>query len=797
MKVPVSWLRDYVDIDLSISEIARRLTLAGTETLVVRLGSGWQGVVIGQVTAVEPHPNADRLRLATINLGAEKQAVVCGAPNIEPGQKIAFACAGTELIDGHTGEKSVLKPAKIRGVLSAGMVCSEKELGMSESHEGILVLAPEAPLGAPLADFLGETVLDLEVTPNRPDLLSVIGVAREVAALTGKTAAIPDPGFEPAGAAIDRQVSVEIIAADLCPRYCASLVSGVALGESPEWLKQRLTAAGMRPISNIVDITNYVMLEYGQPLHAFDYDKIKGGRIIVRRAAAGEDITTLDGVERHLSANTLVIADTQRAVAIAGVMGGLNSEISPATGTILLESASFNPASIHFTSRSLGLVSEASTRFERGIRADMAQPALKRAVQLILHLAGGKAARGIVDAYPGCREPEPVPLRIERLNAILDSNFDPANVVKILLSLGCCIETREETPHILVVVPPWRADLRLEVDLIEEVARVTGYDRIPETMLARPLARQNPAPILGLKKRVRQTLSGFGFQEAVTFALTSRELGEKAYGGRNGPEPLRLANAMTAEQEYLRTGLRGNLLAAIESNRRHEDSTMMLFELGRVYLRRAGDLPEEPEMLCGVLSGSGGESLWKSDMPVDFFTAKGAVESLLSRLGISAGYKESNDPGLKPGRQANIVVDNKTLGVLGQVHPDVARSFDIAGDVFLFELDVTALLPFTLGHRTYQPIPRFPSVARDIALVVDMAVSHGKITKAAAGFPLVDKITLFDVYTGKQVPPGKKSLAYHLSFQSPDHTLTDEEVDKVLKDILDKLAKELGAVLRA
>ena len=390
----------------------------------------------GKIVAVNPHPNADRLRLATVDLGTEQQTVVCGAPNLNIGDKIAFARVGAQLIDAHTGQSMSLKTAKIRGVVSSGMICSEKELGISDSHEGIMVLPAEAPVGTPLADYLGDVVLDLDVTPNRPDCLSVIGIAREVAALSRQSLHIPEISYEETAAPIDQQISIEIIDPDLCPRYCASLITGVKIAESPRWLQERLLACGQRPINNIVDITNYVMLEYGQPLHSFDYDRIRGKKIIVRRAAEGEVIVSLDGVERKLSRDTLVIADEQRAVAIAGVMGGANSEVTENTSTILLEAANFNPASIHYTSRRLSLTSEASMRFERGISPGLTIPALKHATQLIMQLGGGRVAKGIVDVYPGRREPEPIRLSTDEVKRILGVEFSLDRIAGTLTSLG-------------------------------------------------------------------------------------------------------------------------------------------------------------------------------------------------------------------------------------------------------------------------------------------------------------------------------------------------------------------------
>ncbi|MFA7352400.1 MAG: phenylalanine--tRNA ligase subunit beta, partial [Dehalococcoidales bacterium] len=544
MKVPVKWLKDYIDIDLSPKELAHVLTMSGTESEVKYIGESWEGVVIGQIAAVDPHPNADRLRLATVNTGSGMQTVVCGAPNLAIGDKIAFASVGANLIDGHTGEKSILKPAKIRGVESCGMVCSEMELGMSKDHEGILVLASDAPLGKPLAEFLSDIILDIDVTPNRPDLLSVIGVAWEVAAITGKKVKVPDLSYEEAGDAIDKQVSIAIEDEDLCPRYSASLISGVKIGESPDWLKQRLIACGVRPISNIVDITNYVMFEYGQPLHSFDYDKIKTNKIVVRRAENGEVMQTLDDVERKLSDNMLMITDGEKSVAIAGVMGGANSDITENTTTILLESANFNAASIHYTSHNLKLVSEASMRFERGIRPDLTIHALKRATQLILQLAGGCAAKGIVDVYPQKQERKSLNLRSSEIKRILGVEFSGEQVVDTLTLLGFEVDIFSNNEY-MVRAPYWRSDINIEVDLIEELARIIGYENIPTTLLSGSITHQEPNYLMDLKSRVRQALVGFGFDEIITYSLTNREMLAKAYASNTlQKEPVKLDNAM-------------------------------------------------------------------------------------------------------------------------------------------------------------------------------------------------------------------------------------------------------------
>jgi phenylalanyl-tRNA synthetase beta chain len=797
MKVPLKWLREYVDVSLPPAELAGKLTMSGTEVKGWQvMGGGWEKVFVGQIVAINPHPNADRLTLPTVDLGTEQQTVVCGAPNLKVGDKVVFAYVGAQLIDGHTGESFRLKSAKIRGVLSSGMVCSEKELGISDSHEGIMVLPADAPLGTPLADYLGDAVFDLDITPNRPDCLSVIGVAREVAALTGKKVRLPQASYEEASPPIDEQISIAIKAPDLCPRYSASLISGLKIAESPPWLQQRLLACGMRPINNIVDVTNYVMLEYGEPLHAFDYGQIRGKKIIVRRAGEGETMVSLDGVKRVLSGETLVIADEERAVAIAGVMGGADSEVTDQTTAILLEAASFNPASIYHTGNTLGLPSEARLRFERGISPELTIPALKRATQLIAQLAGGKAAKGLVDAYPGRKEPKPIALSTARVNAFLGADFTPEQMKKTLVSLG--FDVKPADAGFLVTAPYWRSDINLAEDLVEEIARIIGYDQIPTTMLTEPIPRHNPDPVINLKRRVRDSLTGYGFQEVVTYSLTSLELINRLSPQPHPIKSLRVANPMTADQEYLRPTLRANLLAALAANRRHEAGGIRLFELGRVYQPRPNDLPEEPEMVCGLLSGPRFEESWHGeDAAFDFFDAKGVVGGLLTSLGVEASFETNGDESLHPGKQAAIVSGGKRLGVVGELHPKVAEAFELSGAVCLFEINLAALLPFTLARKLFQPIPRFPAIVRDIALVVDGGVSNRQAQDIITGFTLVSDVALFDVYSGAKLPAGKKSLAYRITFQSPAHTLTDDEVNKVQQKILDKLAKQLGASLRS
>ncbi len=804
MKVSLKWVKDYVDIKLAPQELAEKLTMAGLEVKAIQTtGGAWDNVVIGEVVALEPHPNADRLKLATVNVGSKQITSVCGAPNIAVGQKVAFAHIGARLIDPDSGESIILKPAKIRGVVSEGMVCSEKELGISDSHEGILVLPAEAPIGVPLSTYLGDVILDLDITPNRPDCLSVIGIAREITAVTGELLRLPSVHYEETEQPIDTFVSVNIIEPELCPRYCASLISGVKIAPSPAWLQQRLNSSGMRPINNVVDITNYVMLEYGQPLHAFDYDKLKGKQIIVRRAQSDEKIVTLDSSERTLNPEILVIADRDRAIAVAGIMGGLDSEVTGMTNTILLESANFNQAAIRRGCSHLKFQSEASLRFDKGLNTELPLIPLKRATQLILELAGGKAARSIIDVYPGKSQPKLIPLTPREVQRLSGLKVNKQQILRVLTALGFECQKSDSGSAISVSVPYWRSDIKCSADLVEEVVRIIGYDKVPLTRLSSPLPPQKSKLSQDiqqneLKDKLRNILIGFGFQEILTYSLVSLEKLQKlSPNSELKIAPLNVANPMTREQEYLRTSLRAGLLSALAHNQKFEQSGIRLFEIGKIFLPRGTDLPEEKEMLCAVLSGPRHELSWHPDKEMlDLFDAKGVVENILSRLDLRGGFEASNDEGLLLGRGATIIVDNDRIGVLGELHPKVAEAFEVSGVVCLVEVDLHKLLTKLAGAKKYQPISRFPSIRRDIALVVDEQVSYRRVEEIIRAFPLVTKVTLFDLYRGEQIPAGKKSFAIRVAYQSPSRTLTDEEADQTQEQMLARLSRELGATLR-
>ncbi len=799
MKVPLSWLKEFVAVDLSPAELAHRITMAGIEVGAVEtVGGEWGGIVVGRIAEIAPHPNADRLVLVTVDLGDRRETVVSGAPNLAAGAVVPFAPVGTALIDGHTGERMTLRPAKIRGVTSHGMVCSEKELGLSEEHSGILLLDPQAPVGRPLAEVLGETILDLEVTPNRPDLLGVLGVAREVAALTGQAVRLPDvtyPEVEPPAA---QRTRVEILDADLCPRYVAALVEGVTIGPSPAWMRRRLEAVGVRPIDLIVDITNYVMMEYGQPLHAFDFARLREGRIVVRRARPGERMATLDGVERVLPGEALLICDGGGPVAVAGVMGGRESEVTADTRAILLEAANFHHASIRRTSRALKLRTEASLRFDKGIAPALAPAAARRAVGLMVTLAGGRACRGLVDAYPGRQDRAPIPIGPAEVKRVLGIRLERGQIRSALERFGIACE--DAGGDLRALPPEHRTDLRIPADLVEEVARLIGYDQIPTTPLDGAIPEGAPDPLLGALAAARETLAACGLQEVITYSLVGNRLLSRLEDGAP-PAGLRLLNPMSAEQALLRTTLRASLLDLAAQHQRQGEAGVRLFEVGRVFPPRPGDLPDEREMVAIALAGARGEASWGAPVAeADFFDLKGIVEELFRRLGVEgARWEGGAEPHLHPGACAVARRDGQVLAVLGELHPQVAARFDFRTRAFLAEADVRQLMA-AARSRNFQvaPIPRFPAVRRDLAILVEEGVTAAEVEDLLrnAGGELLAEVRLFDVYRGDRIPPRKVSYAYTLSYQAPDRTLTDAEVDAVEARIVAALRSRLGATLR-
>ena len=819
MLVPLSWLKKYVPVDIPPAELAHRLTMAGTEVDgITETGAGWEPdkVMVGEVLKVEPHPNADRLSLPTVALGGgETTTVVCGAPNVAAGQKIAFARAGAMLFSARSKRVEPLKAANIRGVKSAGMVCSAMELGIGDDHHGILVLDDGAAPGTPLIDYLGDSVLDLDVTPNRPDCLSILGVAHEVAALTGARVAEPDLGYTEEGGAVKDHVSVEIADPRLCSRYAASVITGIEVGPSPRWLQEALEKAGQRPISNIVDVTNYVMLEYGQPLHAFDLDKVKDGRIVVRPARPGETLAMLDGETRELTPPMLTIADAHDAVALAGVMGGSGTAVSEGTVNILIESANFDPVNTRRTAGALRLGTEASHRFERGIRAELAPRALRRATQLMLEVAGGQACRGIVDAYPGRKHTPPARITQSRVKQVMGVDFDAEQVESTLVSLGfkragdSGVESTDDGAQgweLRMHAPYWRSDIAIEEDLIEEVARIVGYDAVPITTLSTPIPHPQPRPREEMREKLRDALAAAGMYETISYPLTSLETLEDSEVLAGVPEPLRVANPMSSRMQILRTSLRGSLLETLASNLRvSAGKGLRLFEIGRVYLprdeARERELPDEREVAVGAVTGPRHGLTWLAESgEMDFYDAKGVVEASLGQLGLNGAYTpEEAQPFMQAGRKARVSCNGKVVGLVGEVAPEVLERFGLDGHrVAMFELDLEALHEAAPGQSSgYSAISRFPESERDIALIVGVNVAAAEVQAIIDRNRLVKSSTPFDLYAGEGVPAGKKSLAFRITYQSDQGTLTAEQIDRAQAGILRQLSSRLGAEVRS
>ena len=799
MRVPLSWLRDYVDIDGPVVELAHRLTMAGIEVGdVIELG-GWKECLVGQVMTVAPHPNADTLSLCRVNSGEVEMEVVCGAPNVAVGQKICFARVGAHLYNTHNGKHETLKAARIRGVVSEGMICSEVELGLGEGHEGIVVLPEDAPVGMELDQYLGDTILDLELTPNRLDCFSILGVAHEVAAHTGQKVREPELDYPEEGPPIAEQVSVSVADPDLCSRYTASVIKNISIGPSPQWLQERLNRAGFRPINNVVDITNYVMLEFNQPLHAFDLDKLEEQTIIVRRARSGETLETLDGVTRQLSPEVLVIADAHRPVGLGGVIGGTNSEIGPGTNSVLLESATFNGYNNRQTADTLRLRTEATQRFEKGLRPELAPLALRRASQLIHQLAGGKVAPGIVDIYAD-REAPPltVSLSLQRLRQVLGMELDLQKVEEVLQSLGFQTQ-REGSTGLKAQVPYWRNDINIEEDLVEEVVRIIGYDNVPTTMLSTSIPYHQPSPLIELKERVRDTLASLGMQETISYPLISLTDLERVNQLDQSHPPLGIANPMSVGQEYLRPTLRASLLATLAYNQGHSEGPFRLFETGRVFIPTSDGLPEEREVAAGVLAGPRWEPSWlENEEHLSFFDAKGIIVAALERLGVKPSFEPGEDATFQPGRCARIMLNDQTIGLLGQIEDGVRERFDLREQpTSFFELYLDRILesPKQSGQG-FQSFSRFPAATRDLAVVVTADVPADQVQQILARPRLVQRVVLFDLYTGEHLPEGTKSLAFHIYLQSMDHTLTTPEVDRAIQGILRNLEREVGATLR-
>jgi phenylalanyl-tRNA synthetase beta chain len=801
LKVSLEWLSEYVDLVLSPERLADVLSMAGTEVERIHtLGARVSGVVVARVVKVKEHPNADRLRIAVVDDGAAEREVVCGAPNLKAGMVSALALPGALL---PASPDTGLSESVIRGVMSHGMLLSEDELGLSDDRGGIIELEAGAVVGSDIHEVLPleDMVLELEITPNRPDCMSVVGIAREVAALTGGEFRWPyrEP-VEDGGPAGDL-LKVRLVDRIGCPRYSARVVTGVEIRPSPAWMQRRLVASGMRPISNVVDITNYVLLEMGQPLHAFDMDLLTDTTIVVRKAEPGERMTTLDGVERALDEDCLMIADAARAVAIAGIMGGEDSEVTDATRNVVIESAYFDPTAVMLTSRRLALRTEASSRFERGTDPGGTARAADRAAELMRELAGGTVAVGVIDEYPEPIVPVAIELRPDRVNRVLGTDIEASEMAGILGRLEAEVEGKDA---LRVTAPTFRPDLEREIDLIEEIARVHGYDRIPSLLPA------GGGLVAGLtREQVRQAklvdgLVSLGLSEAITYSFMRP--GDLELMRLSAEDPLRgavtLINPVAETGEAMRTTLLPGLLRLASSNLNKGNRDLAVFECGRVFMAGAeGGLPEEVErvgiLICGRVSDAG----WPTeDRAADFFDLKGLVEDALSICGtaVKAVFSPAEAVFLLRGRAAELLLDSELAGLLGQLDPAVAVAFDIDCEVYVAEMSRDLLTGAADVPRPYVPVGRFPNVKVDIAVVVDSSVEARQIEEEihVRGGELLRAARLFDVYEGPQIPEGRKSLAYALEFGSAEGTLTDTEAHERMDGIIEGLRERFGASIR-
>ena len=824
MLVPLSWLKQYVEIDLPPRQIAHLLTMAGVEVADYRDIGGHlddNKFIVGEIVKIDPHPNADRIKLPVVDIGAETTVqVVCGAPNIREGQKIAFAKLGAKVFNTRTEKVEQLREANIRGVKSQGMICSVKELGIGDDHEVIMELENATEIGLPLSSVVSDVVFDIDVTPNRADCLSVLGIARELAALTGKTVGQPDLSFPTTDKLTKNIISIDVRDPDLCLRYTASVIEGVKIKESPQWLQDILVKSGQRPINNVVDITNYVMLELNQPLHAFDIDSINDHSIIVRKAISKEKLTTLDGEQRELEPPMLVIADTSGAIGLAGIMGGSNSEVSDKTNTILLEAANFEPINTRRTSSNLRLSTAASYRFERTLSPDLAEIGLRRATALIKQIAGGEVYDEIVDIRSKTAKVHNIPFERTRLNQVLGANIKYQDAIKVLESLGFVsdnamdddlnlIDTIEPSPssrsETTYFTPPyWRTEIEIQEDLIEEVARITGYASIPTTMISTPIPHHQPRGMWHFKENIKDKISALGLVEIITYNVNSEQELVDTYSWDLKNPPLSLANPMTSDQRFLRPSLVANMLKTMSMNKKlSREEPLRLFELGRIFIPNLTtddfNLPIEKESLIAGFCGNRNIRNWSSkSTQMDFYDAKGVLNTLLTEFGLDVEFQEKSDPLYLEGRAANVIYKKQTIGDIGELNTSVLNKFDLEENLIsIFRVDIRQLHGLIgIRDRIYKKFSKYPESSRDLALIVDKDLPVFQIEAVFKKHKYVKDIFPFDIYTDDSLGSNKKSVAFQVVFQSVKDTLTAEQIDRCMEDVLNKLQRSIKVEMR-
>ncbi len=802
MFVSYKWLQQYVDLDgISAAELADKITKGGIEVEgVEKKSEGIKGVVVGYVQEKVKHPQADKLNVCQVDIGAEEPVqIVCGAANVDAGQKVAVATVGAVLPGNFK-----IKKAKLRGEASHGMICSLQELGFESKliakdySTGIFVFPDDVEVGKDALEQLNldDEILELSLTPNRSDCLSMLGVAYEVAAILRKEVKWPEISLEEEEKTADSMITVEVEAPEAAPLYTAKVIKDVKVGPSPLWMQTTLMAAGIRPHNNVVDITNYVLLEYGQPLHAFDYDKVGSGKIVVREAKAGEKLVTLDEAERSLEPHHLVITNGTEPIALAGVMGGANTEVDESTTTVLLESAYFASSSIRRTSKELGLRSEASARYEKGVDPERVRAAGERAAALMAEYAGGTVLSGTVEVNTLNVEPAVVTITVEKINTLLGTDIKMEEVEAIFSALK--FETSVDGDSITVTVPSRRGDITIPEDLVEEVARMYGYDNIPKTLPNASGTAGRLSPYQEKRRTVRRYLEGAGLYQAITYALTSPD--KATAFALEKKETVKLAMPMSEERSTLRQSLVPQLLEAAQYNVARQNDSVALYEVGTIFLDTEEVLPEEREHAAGIITGSWHTQLWQGEKKaVDFFVAKGILEGLFTKLGLAdqIAFSAAALEGMHPGRTAAITLDGRYIGYVGQVHPNVEKQHDLK-ETFVFELCLKQLLNKETTLIAYQSIPRYPSITRDIALVVDKDAIVGEIRSVIveAGGRLLTDVSVFDLYEGDKMEAGKKSIAFSLKYQDPDKTMTDEEVTKAHDKVLAAVKEKAGAELR-
>jgi phenylalanyl-tRNA synthetase beta chain len=803
MFVSYKWLQEYVDLSgVTATELADKITKSGIEVEGVEiLNEGMKGLVVGHVLEREQHPNADKLNKCLVDVGeGEPVQIICGAPNVDKGQHVIVAKVGAVLPGNFK-----IKKAKLRGEESHGMICSLQELGVEskfvakEFSEGIFVFPNEVTVGDDALELLNrdDQILELGLTPNRADCLSMLGVAYEVGAILGREVKLPKPEVTSTSEKASDYISVTVDAPEDNPLYVAKVIKNVKVGPSPLWMQTRLMAAGVRPHNNVVDITNYILMEYGQPLHAFDYDRFGSKEILVRRAHQGESMTTLDDTKRTLTTDHLVITNGKEPVALAGVMGGANSEVETGTTTVLLESAYFVGAPIRKASKDHGLRSEASARYEKGVDPNRVRAAAERAAELLALYANGEVLEGSVEADALKVEPAVISITLEKINGVLGTDISMDEVKDIFARLQ--FTTSVEGNEITVTVPTRRGDITIEEDLVEEVGRIYGYDNIPKTL---PKGASTPGKLSDYQKKrriVRRYLESAGLYQAVTYSLTNEA--KATQFALDNREPVKLAMPMSEDRSVLRLSILPQLLEVVKYNSARQNDSIALYETGAVFLATEQDkLPEEKEHLAAAITGLWHQQPWQGEKKVvDYYVLKGVLEGLLARLGLTGRVEfcQATVEGMHPGRTADLLLDNKKIGFVGQIHPNVQKELDLK-ETYVFELSLKALLEAEIAPLRYESIPRYPSITRDIALVVDKEVVAGKISDiiTEAGGNLLKDVSVFDLYEGDRLEEGKKSIAFSLKYFDPEKTLTDEEVTKAHDKVLQAVKEEAGAVLR-